>query len=137
MIHQPAHDILSDHGLPTYSALASGSDRTPREVHAARTILAVQGLIVLAAGILLTMEPDPELPAALGIISIVEGALRVAAAGLLRRGARVTRQVVVVFAVICAVVGFASGGISIIGGLLSVAVVRCLSTEAAKRHFAA
>ena len=108
--------------------------RIPGVVHAARAILVVQGVLVLALGVYLVQHPDPLVPAWLGIGSIVEGSLRILLGATLRRS-RAVRMAAIVLCALSAVVGFMAGGLNIIGGLLGVAVVRCLCTDDAKHHF--
>jgi hypothetical protein len=113
---------------PTHTA-----DRTPTEVNVARSILVGQGALVLLLGVVLCRSQHAGVQA-LGIASIGEGALRVVLGVLLRRGARGVRRAALVVAGIGAVVGALAGGLSFLGAALSVIVVRCLCTPAAKRH---
>ena len=137
MIHTNTTAAAGLAGVVRPVADGSASDvrrPTPGIVHAARAILVVQGIVVLAAGFALRSTPDPRIPAALAIVSIVEGAIRILLGATLVRS-RVLRKIAIVLCAISAVVGFASGGLGILGGLLGVAVVRCLCSEDAKRHF--
>jgi hypothetical protein len=136
MIHTAATTTLSDvvRGTAADRSHLNVTGRIPGVVNAARAILVVQGLIVLALGVYLVQHPDPLIPAWLGIGSIVEGSLRIALGAALRRS-RAVRMAAIVLCSLSAVVGFMAGGVYIVGGLVGVAVVRCLTHDNAKAHF--
>lgn len=86
-------------------------------------------MILLAAGAMLASAPGYEV---LGVASIVEGVVRIALGVGLRRNARRTRKGLLVLSVLGAFFGFAAGGLSLIGGVLSVVVGRLLLREDSK-----
>lgn len=105
----------------------------PTVVTAAKVVTIVQaGLLLALGGVLLVGGVT-----ALGIASLVEGAVRLGLAIGLRRGARRTRMALLVLCAIGVGVGFMAGGLSIIGALINVAIARCLLHDDAKTYFAA
>ena len=106
----------------------------PGVVTAARVVAIVQAAIVLTAGVLLVTS---DVLVALGIASIVEGAVRLGLAIALRRGARRIRTALVVLSAIGVFVGAMAGGVSFIGAALNAVVLRCLNNEDAKEFLGA
>lgn len=123
--------------LTTTTAETSGTghDRrhAPASVIAGRVVLALHGLALVGLGVLVLGEP--RIPALIGILSVVEGVVRLALAAALREDARRTRATAVVLAAIGVGVAAMNLPWGLIGVAVNVVIVRCLSTEAAKEHF--
>ncbi|HQZ36695.1 MAG TPA: hypothetical protein PK020_19870 [Ilumatobacteraceae bacterium] len=109
------------------------ADATPSAVTTARVVSIVQAGILLTVGIIALLGGVT----VLGAASLVEGALRLGLAVGLRRGARRTRLALLVLCGVGVFAGFAAGGVSIIGGVINVVVMRCLLTDDAKRFLGA
>jgi hypothetical protein len=131
----PAHPHADQQTAQLRSANTRRS--TPAAVTGARVIVIGQGALLMAAGGLLVSANDPSFPAALAVVSIIEGALRIVVGLRLRRGARVARRIALVLGALGIAVGLPAGGIGLIGAALSVALVSCLINEEAKAFFAA
>jgi hypothetical protein len=120
------------------SVRTDASDRTPGAVIAARIVIVAQGALVLALGWLILSAPaDAAVPAALGVASIVEGAVRIALGLLLRRGARIVRKIAVVIGAAGMILGFMTGGFGFVSAAVSFVVVRCLCSEDAREFLGA
>lgn len=109
------------------------ADVTPSAVTTAKVVTLVQAGLLLAAGIILLLGGVT----VLSVAFLVEGALRLGLAVGLRRGARRTRLALLVLGGIGVFAGFAGGGLSIIGGIVNIVVMRCLLTDDAKEFLGA
>lgn len=106
---------------------------TPAVITGATVISIVHAGLLLALGGMLLVGGVT----VLGIASLVEGGLRLGLALALRRGARRTRTALLVLCLIGVGVGFAAGGLSMIGGLINFVVARFLIHDDAKAYCAA
>ena len=109
------------------------ADATPSAVTTARVVSIVQAGLLLVAGVVLLLNGL----GVLGIASLGEGVVRFGLAVGLRRGARRTRLALVVLSAIGVFVGFAVGGLSIIGGIVNIVIVRCLRNDEAMQFLGA
>jgi len=128
--------MLTTHTAASVTVQPSATGRTPATVRTARTVVIVQGALVLGLGCLLLTTDGSAVSAGVAVASIVEGLLRVTAGICLRRGAHIARILTLVLCMLGIVAGFAAGGVGLVGAGLSVLVGRCLNTDEAKAYFA-
>lgn len=109
------------------------ADATPSAVTTAKVVSIVQAGILLTVGIIVLLGGVT----VLGVAFLVEGALRLGLGVGLQRGARRTRLALLVLCGIGVFAGVAGGGVSIIGGVINVVVMRCLLNDDAKQFLGA